>query len=265
MKLNFKEFGKGKPLLILHGLMGMLDNWQGIAKELSPDFNVFTIDLRNHGHSPHNSEFSYECMANDVLEFVDDMGFHEILLMGHSMGGKVAMKFAQNNSELVEKLIVVDIGPKAYPVYHTTILDGLNAIDFNIVKSRKEAENILKNYIPTVAERLFLLKNMYWKDNTQLNWRFNLEAITKNIPNLGVEINDRLFDKPTLFISGENSSYIIKSDLENILISFPFATFIVIPNASHWVHTDQPQLFLSIVQKFLFVTFIFLGCYYSSE
>lgn len=251
LNLHYQSFGEGEPLIILHGLLGTLDNWQSCARILSHTYHVITVDQRNHGHSPHSDEFSYEAMTLDLLQLIDTLKLDDVLLMGHSMGGKTAMKFAQNYPDYVKKLIVVDIGPKAYPFHHQIIFEGISAIDFNKVKSRGEVEEILKLYIPNTAERQFILKNLYWKNKGELAWRFNLDAINSQIDIIGKNINDGMFEKPSLFIKGELSSYIQNSDIESIKIIFPLAKFLTIPNAGHWVHAAQPELFTSAVKDFL--------------
>ncbi|RMG83613.1 MAG: alpha/beta fold hydrolase [Bacteroidetes bacterium] len=251
MKLNYKKLGSGEPLIILHGLMGMLDNWLTPAKKLAEHFEVFLVDQRNHGHSPHSEEFNYQVMMEDLLEFFDDVNLLEAHILGHSMGGKTAMKFAQNYPEYVTKLIVADIAPKKYPVHHQLILQGLRAIDLNKVSSRKEADEILSQYVPEFAVRQFLLKNLYWKEKNKLAWRFNLDAIEKNIELIGEEINDRIFEKPALFLKGEKSDYITEEDYEMIKMLFPQSSIQVIPNAGHWLHAEQPELFIKAVIDFL--------------
>lgn len=251
MELSYKKFGEGKPLLVLHGLMGMLDNWQGPAKRLAEDYEVYILDARNHGHSPHSADFTYQHMANDLLGFIEQHGLHEVLLLGHSMGGKTVMKFAQQHPEYVEKLVVADIAPKAYPVHHHTILQALNAVDLPNTGSRKEAEKVLAQYINEPGIRQFLLKNLYWVQRGQLGWRFNLAAITSNIGLIGEGIYDRMFEKPTLFVRGERSDYIKDADWDDIEIAFPDAELVTIPNAGHWVHADAPGPFLDAVVRFL--------------
>lgn len=251
MKLFYKHFGEGKPLVILHGLMGMLDNWQGPAKRLAEDYSVYIVDARNHGHSPHDDEFTYQAMADDLLELVEELSLDEILLLGHSMGGKTAMKFAQQHPDYVEKLIVADIAPRNYPVHHQQILKALNSVDLNVVKSRKAAEAIMAEYIPEPGTRQFLLKNLYWIERGQLAWRINLEAITANIGLIGEGIYDRQFSKPTLFVRGETSDYIQDTDWPEIELGFTDAELVTIPGAGHWVHADAPEVFLDMVTDWL--------------
>ena len=164
MKLFYRKIGSGQPLLILHGLFGQSDNWNSLAKLFAEKgFEVFTIDLRNHGLSPHDDEWDYETMSKDVLELITDCNLQQVDLIGHSMGGKVAMRLAIDYPELINKLIVVDISPKYYPIHHQSVLEALNAVDFSILKTRKEAETVLSNYITDFGTKQFLLKNIYWK------------------------------------------------------------------------------------------------------
>jgi esterase len=251
MKLNFKKFGEGKPLIVLHGLMGMLDNWKTPAKTLAEHFEVYIVDQRNHGHSPHSDEFSYQFMMEDLLEFVEDHELHHAHFLGHSMGGKTAMKFAQNYPEYIDKLIVADIAPKAYEVHHQQILEGLLAVDLNTTKSRKEAETVLSNFIQETGVRQFLLKNLYWIEKGKLAWRFNLNTINRVIGDIGEEINDSMYEGETLFIRGGKSNYIQDIDKEMINTYFPQGGIETIASAGHWLHAEQPESFLKSVLKFL--------------
>ncbi|MBD79289.1 MAG: alpha/beta hydrolase [Crocinitomicaceae bacterium] len=251
MKLNFKTFGEGEPLVILHGLMGMLDNWQSLAKEYANHFEVFILDARNHGHSEHSEEFSYEVMMYDLLEFCHEHHLDEINLLGHSMGGKTSMKFAQNFPDFVDKLIVADIAPIAYPVRHHKILQGLRALDFNKIKSRGEVDKILQEYIPEIGVRQFLMKSSYWVEKGKLGLRFNLDAIEKNIEPIGENTTDAIFNGETLFIRGEKSNYVQEESLGLIDEYFPKNKLVTIPNAGHWLHAEQPKLFVEETLKFL--------------
>jgi pimeloyl-ACP methyl ester carboxylesterase len=251
MQLNYKVSGEGEPLIILHGLFGSLDNWQSISRTFEENFRVFLVDERNHGKSPHSDEFDYGRMANDLLEFFETHNLNHAHIIGHSMGGKTAMKFAQNHPEYVDKLIVVDIAPKSYPVHHHQIIAGLEHVDVDHVQSRREAMERISEYIDEEDVKQFLLKNMYWKEKGKLAWRFNLKAIKGNIEKMGSAIEDRQYHGDTLFINGANSNYIQKSDYEAIKIIFPEAEFEEIEDAGHWVHAEQPEVFIRVVQSFL--------------
>jgi pimeloyl-ACP methyl ester carboxylesterase len=251
MKLNYKKLGFGKPLVILHGLFGSLDNWMTLVKKLSENYEVFVIDARNHGQSPHSPEFNYDVMADDLYSFLLEHQIIDPIILGHSMGGKTAMQFAMNYPTKLEKLIVIDISPKAYPVRHRQIIDGLLSLDFNAIKSRKEADVQLSKYIETLSIRQFLLKNLYWQEKEKLAWRFNLLTINKNIEIIGKELqNIHPFDKPTLFIRGEKSNYITPEDYENIYQIFPSAQIETLA-CGHWIHAEKPQELLEILSEFL--------------
>lgn len=251
MKLNFKSFGEGEPLIILHGLMGMLDNWQTLAKYYAEEFEVFILDARNHGHSPHDPEMNYEVMMYDLLEFCHDHALSNANFLGHSMGGKTVMKFAQNYPEFVEKLIVADIAPKAYPPHHQKILEGLSTIDFDEQTSRGAIDKHLQQFIPEPGVRQFLLKSTYWESKGKLGLRFNLSSIKNNIDVIGEEVSDGQFDGDVLFIRGLNSKYIQDEDLPQIHQLFPNSKLESIENAGHWLHAEQPQEFLDKTLSFL--------------
>ena len=255
MKLNYKEMGHGKPLLILHGLFGTLDNWQTLAKRLAENFNIFLVDLRNHGRSPHAEEHDYDVMADDVLELIEDLQIPTPAIMGHSMGGKVAMKFALKYPTRLTKLIVVDIAPKAYPPHHDEILDALQSVDLEKATSRKEIEDQLGQKIEDQEVRMFLLKNVYRKENNTYGWRMNLDALQKNYDNISAAITaDVPFKKDTLFIKGGRSRYILPEDLygsiEHLFTQVEVET---IPGAGHWVHAEAPDQMYDLVTRFLSV------------
>lgn len=252
MKLNFKKSGSGVPLIILHGLFGSADNWFSVAKELEKYFTLYLIDQRNHGDSPHSGDWNYEVMAEDIKELMDDEKLGSANLMGHSMGGKTVMKFAFKYPEKVNKLIVADIAPRFYPVHHQGILAGLNAIPINDLKSRKEADDILSEYIEITGIRQFLLKSLGRNESGGFVWKINLPVITEKIDNVGEEIvSDKTFDKPTLFMGGENSDYITDKDKEEISEMFPNSHIIFIKNAGHWLHAEQPAAVVETVRAFL--------------
>ncbi len=253
MKLAFRKYGSGQPLIILHGLFGQGDNWTTHAKLFAEqNYEVYAVDVRNHGLSPHSDEFTYEAMSEDLLELIEDNNLQNVILMGHSMGGKVVMEFALHHSEFPDKLIVVDIAPKGYAPHHHHVLEGLNAVDFSIVKTRKEAEAILLKSIDDMGTRQFLLKNLYWKTDTELAWRFNREAITNHIENVGKEIVSRYnTTTPTLFIRGENSNYIKDNDITLIDELFPQSRLETIAGAGHWIHAEKPKEFFDCVMKFI--------------
>jgi esterase len=254
MQLNYKKVGEGVPLIILHGLFGSLDNWMGIAKTLGEHFEVYILDARNHGQSPHDNEFDYEVMADDLYEFIQEHQIINPIVLGHSMGGKTAMQFAMNYPDVLAKLIVADIAPKAYPVHHRQIIDGLLSLDFNKIKSRAEADEELSKHISDLSVRQFLLKNLYWIEKEKLAWRFNLPVINQHIEIVGKGLNNiHSFLQPTLFIRGEKSNYILDSDVEEIKRIFPNSEVRTIANSGHWIHAEQPQAFMQIVSDFLYL------------
>lgn len=217
--LYSKIEGTGKPLLILHGFLGMSDNWKTLGTQFAVDFQVHILDLRNHGRSLHAEDFSYEIMVQDVVEYCQGHKLENSAIIGHSMGGKVAMLLAISHPELVSKLIVADIGPKFYPQHHQEILEGLNAVDFSVKPSRSDVEAIMSQFIPDFGTRQFLMKSLYWQEPGQLAFRFNLAVFNAKMEEIGVPLPENaIFDKPTLFIRGGNSRYILDSDFDTINI-----------------------------------------------
>jgi esterase len=253
MKLFYRKFGAGQPFIILHGLFGQSDNWNTLAKQISEEgYEVYAVDQRNHGLSPHSATWDYYSMSNDIQELVQDLDLKKCILLGHSMGGKTAMQFALEHSTSLDKLIVVDMAPRYYLPHHQSVLQGLQAIDFKIIKNRKEAEHILSQYINDNGTKQFLLKNIYWKDNGEMDWRFNLEVISKEIENVGKAIQTEVScDVQTLFVRGEKSDYILDSDLELIQEIFPRSYMETIKDAGHWIHAEQPKTFLKCILDFL--------------
>lgn len=252
MLLNYKEFGNGQPLIILHGLLGSLDNWQSIARELGRNYKVYTVDLRNHGKSPHSETMNYEAMASDVLALMDKLGLLHAHIIGHSMGGKVAMYFALHYPERVDKLVVVDIAPKAYSRGHDQIFKALFSIDPAMIDSRSEADEQIQVYIPEPAVRLFLLKNLARDADGHFYWKMNLEVIYKNYEAIIEAIASPWpYPKPVLFLRGGKSAYIRAEDELSITDLFAQATIQTIPNAGHWLHAEAPQLFIARVTDFL--------------
>ena len=252
MKLNFKKSGQGKPLIILHGLFGSADNWLGIAKGLENDYTLYLLDQRNHGDSGHSDQWDYQSMAEDLREFMEDEGLEKAHLLGHSMGGKTAMTFALEHQDKVDRLIVVDIAPRFYPVHHQAILDGLNAINMDELKSRKEADDILSQYEDNKGTRQFLLKSLGRNEEGKFVWKINLPVITAQIENVSQAVqSEKMFDQPTLFIAGANSRYIQDKDKADIEKLFPNSNIIKIKNAGHWIHAEQPEAVVRTIQAFL--------------
>lgn len=251
IELNYKKLGEGQPLIILHGLFGSLDNWMTLAKRFAEDFEVYIVDARNHGQSPHTDDFGYELMSQDIKNFINQHHISNPIIIGHSMGGKAAMLFALQNPELLQKLIVVDIAPKKYPVHHREILDALLSLNFSKIKTRGEADDALAKMIDNFAVRQFLLKNLYWKDKDKLAFRFNLDVLNRDIEKIvqNFETNNS-FEKPTMFIRGLKSEYILDSDVETINQYFPNHKMVSL-NCGHWIHAEKPDEFYTNVINFI--------------
>ena len=251
MKLNFKEFGKGQPLLILHGLLGSLDNWQTLAKRFSEHFHVYTIDQRNHGQSPHDEDIDYDLLSDDLDDFIADNNIENPILMGHSMGGKTVMKYALEHPKNVKALISVDMSPREYAVHHDHIMEALHEVDFNVVKTRKEVEDILMNLLSNRTVVQFLAKNVYWKEKDRLAYRFNLDVLYENLDLIsGWPIAHGEYNGPTLFIGGDKVDYITNDDEAIIKAYFPKAQIKML-NSGHWVHAEKAHDFYSTVMNFL--------------
>jgi len=250
--LHSTIIGKGHPLIIAHGYFGMGDNWKSIATKLATHFEVHLLDLRNHGRSFHSDDFNYDVMVEDVLFYIKHYQLKNVILLGHSMGGKMAMQFAVIYSEYLSKLIVVDIAPKYYPPHHEAILTALNNVNFDKITSRREVSDIFKKYIDEESVIQFLLKNVYWESKTQLAFRFNLESLTENNNEVGEALPSfTSFDKPVLFLKGDSSGYISTDDAPLIKGHFSKAEIVTIENASHWVHADNPSQFYEAVFNFI--------------
>ncbi|QTE22261.1 alpha/beta fold hydrolase [Polaribacter cellanae] len=244
--------GEGKPLLILHGYFGMSDNWKTLGNQFSEDFQVHLIDQRNHGRSFHEDAFNYEVLVKDLHNYIQHYKLENIYLIGHSMGGKTAMLFAVTYPGLVDKLVVVDISPRMYEPHHNAILAGLNSIDFSIQNTRKLVEKKLSELIPEFGVRQFLMKNIYWKEKEQLAYRFNLQSLTKNNPEVGEALPPfTVFEKETLFLKGEKSNYITENEAPIIEAHFPNSKIVELKNAGHWAHAENPKQFYNEVCTFL--------------
>lgn len=252
MQLYFKKYGtEGKTVLILHGLFGMSDNWHNIARKLSETYIVYALDQRNHGQSPHSPVMNYNVMADDIWEFINAENINQASIIGHSMGGKTAMAFANKYPDKIEKLIVVDIAPKAYKPGHIIYFDAMKTINFKST-GRKEIEDQLAKSITDKGEMLFLLKNIYRKENGEFGLKINLEAIENNYEEIiGEVIFNKPLNTPTLFIKGQNSNYITENDKILIPQNFTKVSFITISNAGHWVHAENPEDFLMAINEFL--------------
>jgi pimeloyl-ACP methyl ester carboxylesterase len=252
MKLHFEAMGQGSPLIVLHGLLGSGDNWRSMSRRLAGAYQVFALDLRNHGQSPHSELLDYDVMAADLQEFVEDHGLWRIILMGHSMGGKVAMRFALDYGAAIERLVVVDVAPKSYPPMHGDLIEALRSLDLRRYRSFGEVDAALAPRIPAAAVRQFLLKNLVRDGAGGLGWKIDLQAIHRNYNKLDREISAAsTFAKPSLFIRGARSPYVEDKDLPSIRRLFPEAVIATVPGAGHWVHADRPEEFYEILSRFL--------------
>lgn len=255
MQLHYREYGEtGPALVILHGLLGAGGNWHTLAsRSLSDSFHVYAVDLRNHGRSPHSDQFDLPTMAEDVRAFLQQTGRSSAHVLGHSMGGKVAMLLALENPEAVDRLVVVDIAPKAYRPHHTEILDALKSLDPAQYEGRSEIDRSLSERIASAPVRQFLLKNLTLDKHTgRYRWQANIPGIDRNYDAINVAIeSESTFDGPVLFVRGGTSRYVKDEDHEQILKLFPNARIQTIEGAGHWVHADAPQQFAEMVLDFL--------------
>jgi esterase len=253
MKLHAKIFGEGMPFIILHGFLGMGDNWKTLGLRFSGlGYQIHLVDQRNHGRSFHSNEFDHELLANDLHEYCSEHSIEKSVLLGHSMGGKTAMLFAALYPNLVHQLIVADIAPRFYPVHHDAILEGLSSLNFSHIKTRKQADEKLSDHIAELGIRQFLLKNLYWSTPGQLALRINLEALKNNVSEVGEALPVHLkVEAPTLFIRGDRSEYIGPNDEQQISTQFPNASVQTITNAGHWLHAENPEAFFAAVANFL--------------
>lgn len=253
MILHSNTFGEGQPLIILHGFLGMGDNWKTLGRQFADsNFQVHLVDQRNHGRSFHTEDFDYDLMAEDLKHYCNKYGLNNLVLLGHSMGGKTAMRFATTYPDLVNRLIVADISPRYYPVHHDTILAGLSSLDFSSISSRSQADQVLSDYVPEFGIRQFLLKNLYWVDKGQLGLRVNLPVLREQVSEVGEALpNHATFSKPTLFLKGDKSEYVGESDEAIIHRHFSDVKIETITNAGHWLHAENPKEFFRHVLEFI--------------
>jgi pimeloyl-ACP methyl ester carboxylesterase len=252
VNLHFEAVGQGPQLIILHGLLGSADNWRSMSRRLGAHYKVLAVDLRNHGRSPHSDIFDYDVMVTDLREFVEQHALPRIMLLGHSIGGKVAMQFALDHSDRLDKLVIVDIAPKRYEPSQRDMLEALRSLDLCRYSSFGDVDVALAERISDASLRQFLLKNLARDENGWLGWKIHLEAIERNYDKLlrGLAPK-RSFDKPSLFIRGGRSNFIEDDDARLIRQIFPQAEITTLPEAGHWVHVDLPEEFFQTVVNFL--------------
>ncbi len=249
MKLHYQHLGQGRAFIILHGLFGSSDNWLTLARQISQDRSVYIVDQRNHGRSPHSDEFDYDILARDLRDFMDEHSIDTATLLGHSMGGKTAMFFAQMFPERVDSLIVADMGVKEYSPHHQDILKAFRAIHPESLERRSEAEERIEPIIGNRAIRQFLLKNLYRRKDGSYCIRVNFEVLEKRMDEILRAVPDKPVDVPTLFIAGERSNYIPVEDHEAISEIFTRAKFVSLP-AGHWLHAEDPEGFYDAIMNF---------------
>jgi esterase len=255
MQLHYKQYSdQGQPLIVLHGLFGSQSNWGGHCKQLAEKFAVIGVDLRNHGESAHASEHNYQVMAEDIKELLGALNFTSTFLLGHSMGGKVAMELALSYPNLVDRLLVVDIAPVLYTDKadgHKQVMAGMNALDLGSLQSRADAETALADYIEDEATRKFIVTNLIREGDSGFAWRLNLPVIEANYNRLMEKPQGKnVFEKPTLFVKGELSLYVQAKHEVQILKLFPNAGVKIISEAGHWLHADKPQAFQKVAMDF---------------
>ncbi|HLV14303.1 MAG TPA: alpha/beta fold hydrolase [Xanthomarina sp.] len=245
--------GEGSPFLILHGFLGMSDNWKTLGTQFSEkNYEVHLLDQRNHGRSFHSNDFNYEILVEDLKNYCETHNLNDIVLLGHSMGGKVAMLFAATYPKYISKLIIVDISPRYYPVHHEVILDGLSSLDFTKLKSRGDADDQLAQYVSNYGIRQFLLKNLYWTKDKSLALRINLKVLKENIEEIGEPLPIHAqYVGESLFLRGDRSEYIGAQDETLIKNHFPNSKIVTIPKSGHWMHAENPKAFYNEVMEFL--------------
>jgi esterase len=269
LDLAFRKMGQGPPMIILHGLYGSSDNWVSIARAFSDKFEVYLIDQRNHGNSPHTKEHNYIALRNDLYNFMESQGIEKATILGHSMGGKTAMYFAVAWPEKVQSLVVVDISPRAYksvtqPVSqsldHMNIINAMLGIDFSEITTREEVNTLLAESLPSEKLRQFLLKNVKRKsDGSGYEWKLKIQSIHDQLPYImdGLDPKDFMNGKgitgfPVLFIKAAKSGYIREDDISAIKTIFPMSEMVTIPDADHWVHVEKPELLIKTISYFMF-------------
>lgn len=249
--LHYRRLGEGNrtPLVILHGLFGSSDNLGSIGTELSQDFDVLLVDQRDHGRSPHTERITYPAMAEDVHALVVSLGLKDIVLVGHSMGGKTAMVFGQRWPELLKQLVVLDISPREHDDNHAHIIAALRTSDLSTGRTRKEVEDHIKSHVKEPGVVQFIMKNLYWKTPEQLAWRMNVEGLYRDLKHILAPIGHETVRVPTLFIRGGQSDYITRADIPQIKEQFPNSRIETIDFAGHWVHAQAPHEVVELIRS----------------
>ena len=263
MKLFFRATGKGYPVLILHGLYGSSDNWVSIARRLGIYYRVILVDQRNHGNSPHAHTHTYTDMANDLFEVVRELGVEQFHLVGHSMGGRVAMQFQTLYPNCVKSMVIVDVSPWSYLgtdswfrtsfAEHKSIIRGLKGLPLQQIKSRQEADRLLSESISSEKLRQFLFKNLRRNADGGFYWAINLPVLENSLEDilLGVDVDARMVQSlNVLFIKGGNSVYIPKERIPELTELYPRAQAVTIEEAGHWVHAEQPDALVDEILAF---------------
>ena len=249
--LNYKVLGEGEPLIILHGLFGMLDNWATVGKNLADRYKVYLIDQRNHGKSFHSSINNYDVLSDDLLQFMDTHHIDKAHILGHSMGGKTVMQFGQKYPERCHSILIVDIAPQKYKESHTEIFDAILSIDLKSINTRKEAEEQLSEHIDEEGVRQFLLKNLGRDADKGFVWKCNFESLYINY---NLILSNVIYyatqDIPALFIYGTRSNYVVPSDESDIKKMFSKAEIVPI-DAGHWIHAEKPMELIEIIIDFI--------------
>ena len=254
MELYYRSFGEGKPVVILHGLLGMSDNWMMPAKQLAENYRVILPDLRNHGNSPHSDAFDLQSLVNDIAELITMLGLSSVAMIGHSLGGRIAISLALQQPALIDKLAVIDIAPRKYSGNKSiaNLLIAMSKVDFAKYTALSDIENFIARFLPDVRVRQLVLKNIKRLAPGVFGWKCNFDVIIAHVETLMSPVfEESEFRKPTLFLKGGLSDFILPEDFKTILHYFPLAEIHTLPNAGHWLHVDEPQLFLDEVTAFL--------------
>jgi len=253
MKLNYLSQGSGPAVILMHGMFGSLSNLAGLARVIAGDHRVISVDLRNHGDSPHEEAMDIPLMAADIIELMDDFRLPSAVLIGHSLGGKVAMQIALNHPQLVASLVVGDIAPVQYPQTNNVLaLDALEALSQQEITSRSAADETMTRYIDEPVTKGFLLKNVRRLSAEKFELKLNMSSITKNYAtSLCAAPAGTPFSGPTLFIKGEVSAYIQEKHKPVIDQLFPNAQIEVMKGVGHWLHAEKPVVFNDLVLNFI--------------